>query len=88
MKAFAVVVKGSASEPRYVLDAAQPTRIGRGNGCQIFLADPLSSRTHAIISFESGKWILSDGDSRNGTLLNDKKITQSALANGDRIQIG
>jgi two-component system, NtrC family, response regulator HydG len=88
MKAIAIVVKGSASEPRYVLDAAQPTRIGRGNGCQIFLSDPLSSRTHAIISFEAGRWILSDGDSRNGTLVNDKKVIQTPLVSGDRIQIG
>ncbi len=88
MKALATVVKGSASASKYELDAAQPTRIGRGNGCQIFLSDPLSSRTHAIISFEAGRWIVSDAESRNGTILNDKKISQSPLNNGDRIQIG
>lgn len=88
MKALATVVKGSASQSKYELDAAQPTRIGRGNGCQIFLSDPLSSRTHAIISYEAGRWIVSDAESRNGTLLNDRKVAQSPLTNGDRIQIG
>jgi two-component system, NtrC family, response regulator HydG len=88
MKAQATVVKGSASAPKYELDAGQPTRIGRGNGCQIFLSDPLSSRTHAIISYESGRWIVSDAESRNGTLLNEKKISAAPLNNGDRIQIG
>lgn len=88
MKALATVVRGSASEKKYQLDASQPTRIGRGNGCQIYLSDPLSSRTHAIISYEDGAWIASDADSRNGTLVNGEKISQVVLGSGDRIQIG
>lgn len=88
MKAIATVVKGTASQHIYELDAAQPTRIGRGNGCQIFLTDLLSSRTHAIISYEAGGWVVSDADSRNGTQLNGKRITHSPLVSGDRIQIG
>ncbi|MFN3191061.1 MAG: sigma 54-interacting transcriptional regulator [Aureliella sp.] len=88
MKAFATVVRGSASEKKYELDASQPTRIGRGNGCQICLSDPLSSRTHVIISYEDGTWKASDEGSRNGTLVNDKKITQTVLHSGDRVQIG
>lgn len=88
MKALATVIRGSASEKQYQLDASQPIRIGRGNGCQIHLSDPLSSRTHAIISFESGGWVASDADSRNGTLVNERKITQVNLSHGDRIQVG
>lgn len=88
MKAMATVIRGTASEKRYDLDASQPIRIGRGSGCQILLSDPLSSRTHAIVSFESGSWVLSDADSRNGTLVNDAKIAQVKLSNGDRIQVG
>lgn len=88
MKAFATVVRGSASESQYELDATQPIRIGRGSGCQICLSDPLSSRTHAILSYEDGQWTASDADSRNGTLVNDQKITRVVLANGDRIQVG
>ncbi len=89
MKAFATVVRGSASKKKYELDASQPTRIGRGNGCQICLSDPLSSRTHVILSYEEGDWTASDADSRNGTLVNDEKITRTmALKSGDRIQIG
>ncbi|MCA9192835.1 MAG: sigma 54-interacting transcriptional regulator [Planctomycetales bacterium] len=88
MKAIVTVLRGAASESMYELNAAQPTRIGRGTGCQIHLSDPLSSRTHAIISFESGQWHASDADSRNGTLVNEKKIQQVTLSNGDRIQIG
>lgn len=88
MKALATVVRGSATEKSYDLEAAQPIRIGRGNGCQICLSDPLSSRTHAIISYEDGHWIASDADSRNGTMVNEKKISQVVLSSGDRIRIG
>ncbi|HBE71454.1 MAG TPA: sigma-54-dependent Fis family transcriptional regulator [Planctomycetaceae bacterium] len=88
MKALATVVRGTASEKKYQLDASQPIRIGRGNGCQIYLSDPLSSRTHAIISYEAGKWTASDADSRNGTQVNGTKIGTVELFDGDRIQIG
>lgn len=88
MKAFATVVRGSASEKKYELDASQPVRIGRGNGCQICLSDPLSSRTHVIISYEEGRWKASDADSRNGTSVNEKKITSVVLKSGDRVQVG
>lgn len=89
MKAFATVVRGSASKKKYELDASQPTRIGRGNGCQICLSDPLSSRTHVILSYEEGEWTASDAESRNGTMVNDEKITSTmVLQSGDRIQIG
>jgi len=88
MKALATVIRGTASEKKYDLDASQPIRIGRGSGCQILLTDPLSSRTHAIVSFEEGNWVVSDAESRNGTLVNDTKITQVRLVHGDRIQVG
>ena len=88
MKAIATVVRGHATKTKYELDASQPIRIGRGSGCQICLSDPLSSRTHAIISYEDGEWRASDADSRNGTLVNDERITQAVLNQGDRIQIG
>jgi Nif-specific regulatory protein len=88
MKALATVIRGTASEKKYDLDASQPIRIGRGSGCQILLSDPLSSRTHAIVSFEAGSWVVSDAESRNGTLVNDSKVTQAQLSHGDRIQVG
>ncbi len=88
MKAIATVVRGSAAAKKYVLEAAQPIRVGRGSGCQILLTDPLSSRTHVVISYEDGNWVASDADSRNGTLVNEQRISQTRLSHGDRIQIG
>lgn len=87
-RAFITVARGQAAQSQYELDPAQPVRIGRGTGCQIYLSDPLSSRTHVVLSYESGRWCASDAGSRNGTMVNEQRITQVALADGDRIRIG
>ncbi len=87
-RAFITVARGQAAQSQYELDPAQPIRIGRGTGCQIYVTDPLSSRTHVVLSYEAGRWYASDADSRNGTVVNDQRITQVVLNDGDRIRIG
>lgn len=87
-RAFITVVRGHAAQSQYELDPSQPVRIGRGTGCQIYLSDPLSSRTHVVLSFEGGRWHAADSESRNGTLINDQRVGQVALSDGDRIRIG
>lgn len=87
-RAFITVARGHAAQSQYELDPAQPVRIGRGTGCQIYVSDPLSSRTHVVLSYEKGRWYASDAGSRNGTLVNEQRITQTALSDGDRIRIG
>ena len=87
-RAFITVVRGQAAHSQFDLDPAQPVRIGRGTGCQIYVSDPLSSRTHVVLSYEAGRWFASDAESRNGTLVNEHRITQVELADGDRIRIG
>ncbi len=87
-RAFITVVRGQAAQSQYELDPSQPVRIGRGTGCQIYLSDPLSSRTHVVLSYEAGRWLASDADSRNGTMVNEHRITQVPLNDGDRIRIG
>src|SRR5574341_2486965 len=70
-------------------DLAGETRIGKGPQNDIILADASVSSTHALISFENGVYILSDLGSRNGTLLNDARITEPRpLQHGDLIKMG
>ncbi|RMF44467.1 MAG: FHA domain-containing protein [Planctomycetota bacterium] len=88
MKAVVRVIRGTASVRELLLDSNQPVRVGRGSGCQLRLSDPLSSRTHAIIAREANQWVLSDADSRNGTLVNERRISIQRLKKGDRIRIG
>ena len=64
-------------------------KIGKGPQNDIILADASVSGTHAMISLENGAYKISDLGSRNGTLLNDTRITEPRmLQHGDRIKIG
>lgn len=50
--------------------------IGRGAGCDIIIADPSVSRTHAIISgTPDGNYFIEDQGSSYGTFLNDRKLS-------------
>jgi pSer/pThr/pTyr-binding forkhead associated (FHA) protein len=69
---------------------SQPeTMIGKGAHNHIILADASVSSTHAKITFSNGVYTLSDLRSRNGTFLNDARITEPReLHHGDRVKLG
>lgn len=55
--------------------------------------DPASDRAvsarHALIFYEDGSWFIRDLGSRNGTMVNDRPVTEDyRLRNGDRITFG
>jgi pSer/pThr/pTyr-binding forkhead associated (FHA) protein len=69
--------------------AANPFVMGRSPSCSLPLDEALASREHANVVFESGAFWLVDNGSRNGTTLNDEKITtKKELRDGDEIGIG
>ena len=67
-----------------------PFVMGRGGeiGNHLQLADRLISRQCAAIVSEGGRYRLEDRGNRNGIFLNDKKIDQQALQDGDVISFG
>lgn len=66
--------------------------IGRALNCDIVLALSSVSKIHCLLHAEAGgKWTVSDQASRNGTLLNGKKLTPGnrvPLKDGDVLRIG
>src|SRR5580704_2906952 len=63
--------------------------VGRNASCQLSLDDPLVSRRHAILTVSQEGVKIEDLKSRNGVLVNGKRIEGSAtLRAGDRILIG
>jgi pSer/pThr/pTyr-binding forkhead associated (FHA) protein len=65
------------------------TMIGKGAHNHIILADASVSSTHAKITFTNGVFTLTDLGSRNGTFLNDARITEPReLHHGDRVKMG
>jgi len=66
-----------------------PITIGRAPSNLLVLSDPSSSRFHVEIRHESGRWIVSDNGSRNGTLRNGRPVTgPEPLSSGDEIAVG
>jgi pSer/pThr/pTyr-binding forkhead associated (FHA) protein len=82
-----VIITGPSSGRKVPL-LPMTMSIGREHDNNIELKDPEVARYHARVLFESGRFILEDLESSNGTWLNGEQIKQSALVNGDRIKIG
>ncbi len=73
---------------KYLVDSEQVT-IGRDKTkCQIFLADPDVSSTHAKFIKQNNVCYIEDLKSSNGTLLNGARISKAQVASGDEIVIG
>jgi len=74
--------------PPVRVDHEVPTVIGRSSDCEVHLADPDTSRRHAELRLEGGRFVLRDLGSTNGTFVNGARVDRSELEAGDRIQIG
>src|SRR5262245_1030545 len=67
----------------------EETKIGKGHLNDVILADASVSSSHAKINFTNNEYTISDLGSRNGTYLNDSRLTQPrALHHGDLIKMG
>lgn len=62
--------------------------VGRGDKTDIRLNDIKASREHAEITKVGDGWVVTDLGSQNGMMVNEKKITQEALKEGDKVIIG
>ena len=64
-------------------------RIGRDADNDLVIADdPKVSRHHAEVAHRGGVWWVIDRGSRNGTFVNDEKVTEAGLRNGDQLRFG
>lgn len=62
--------------------------IGRGKDNDIVVADKSLSRLHASLDLKENGILLKDLSSRNGTFVNEKRIEECILNDGDRIRCG
>jgi pSer/pThr/pTyr-binding forkhead associated (FHA) protein len=82
-----VVRKGPDVGETFYLDRPELT-IGRDPECDIFLNDVTVSRTHAMLRILGGDVTVEDGDSLNGTYVNDVLVDRARLSSGDALQVG
>jgi hypothetical protein len=62
--------------------------LGRGQDCDVRLADPNVSRRHAELRQEETSYWIVDLGSTNGMEVNGRRIRQAKLEGGDRITLG
>ncbi len=66
-----------------------PVRIGREADNDLVIADdPKVSRHHAEVAHRGGTWSVTDRGSRNGTFVNDVKVSHVGLRDGDQLRVG
>src|ERR1035441_10084408 len=68
--------------------AMESFAIGRNPWNQLSLTDSSVSREHCVIVRQGDDFLIRDLGSFHGTLVNDARVTERALANGDCIKIG
>ena len=64
------------------------TRIGRGTECEVRVSSPRVSRIHAELRWEKQDLFVRDLGSHNGTRVNDARVDEVRLRDGDEITIG
>ncbi len=90
VEACLIVVRGLQQGKRYALSSAS-TLIGRDSTADIVINDPKVSRKQATIEVMDNAVILVDGQSTNGSYINDRKLERGGavvLNKEDMIKIG
>jgi FHA domain len=84
--AWLVPIDGPQRGELYTL--SQQSMVGTEPTCQVVLTDTYMSTKHAEIKVEKGAWLVRDLGSTNGTYVNDQRISQRELVDGDFIRFG
>lgn len=80
-------VPSSTTSPRYGIGDREFI-IGRSHTANISFVEPTISRRHATIQVYDGTVILKDLDSKHGTFVNSKRISNAKLKVGDIVVFG
>jgi diguanylate cyclase (GGDEF)-like protein len=86
-RAYLIVLAGASVGEMYKLTKRKVV-IGRGSQADIHVVDDGISRRHAEIENDGESMLIRDLGSTNGTYCNGERITEHALEDGDKIQVG
>lgn len=83
------VVGGKATGQRFSLTGkTQEIVIGRDPACEFHIDEEMISRKHARVVKKWDTVTLLDLNSKNGIYINDERVTEKVLSDGDRILLG
>ena len=83
-----LVLRGGEGEGQHFVLSSAMTNIGRHADSDIALDDITVSRRHCDVIQESGRFVVRDVGSLNGTYVNQKRVDSAELTQGDELQIG
>ena len=85
-----MIVVRQGKEPGRIYEVRKDRlTIGRSRESDIFLEDLAVSRLHTTVGRdESGRYLLRDENSANGTYVNGQRVAEHVLEEGDEIQVG
>jgi len=86
-QACLVVLAGPRIGQRVALQS-KPLTIGRGSKSKLIFDADSVSRRHSSIEWSGGRHRVKDLGSTNGTFVNETRINEHVLEDGDRIQLG
>lgn len=85
---MAHLIVDSGENKGKIYEVANNVVIGRSESNQVYIDDQRASREHSRITEEPDGFYISDLGSRNGTMVNGKRITKQKIADGDLILVG
>jgi serine/threonine protein kinase len=85
---YLAISRGQWEGKWYGLDEKTRLRIGRSIDNDVVLATTKASRYHAEVLYGEGNYVVRDLNTSNGTIVNDLRITEKELVDGDAIRIG
>ena len=77
-----------ANGRRQLFDAGTTVVCGRSPDAQVLLSDRRVGRVHATLTFEGEAWLVRDGDSRNGTWVEGRRIEQQRIDHRTTLHLG
>lgn len=83
-----LVLRSGEGEGEHFVLSSPVTNIGRHADSDIALDDITVSRRHCEVSLNSGRFVVRDVGSLNGTYVNQKRVDVAELLQGDELQIG
>jgi len=84
-----VIREGPKKGSRIALkEGGQEVTIGRHPESSVFLDDVTVSRRHAVVQPTGEGFSVADVGSLNGTYVNQERVDEQLLADGDEVQVG
>ncbi len=83
-----VVRSGKEAGRSVVLATGQTIALGRLKDCDVVVDDEAASRRHCTVTARAEVCVVADLQSANGTFVNERRITTTELAKGDKVRIG